>query len=119
MAAPNPAPAKNTPSTNAPAAIFHRTHADTARAISESTRIQRKSPRKIPHASQRLSLAQPASATLDSMKNRIRPGTQVISDKRAIKTLNFPATYSPREKGRHRYSGSAPLTKSGETRLGP
>src|SRR5581483_759448 len=39
-AVPNPAPAKNTPSNSPPAAIFHLIQAESARARSESIRIQ-------------------------------------------------------------------------------
>jgi hypothetical protein len=42
----------------------------------------------------------------------------VISESSATSTAAFPATYSARERGRDRYSGRAPLTRSGETNTG-
>ena len=41
-----------------------------------------------------------------------------MSDSRVTRLEALPSTYSGRVKGRERYSGNAPLTRSGETSTG-
>src|SRR6185369_12136006 len=50
MVAPKPAATKNTPNISPPAAGFHFTHAESAMASSDRTRIQIHDPKNIPEA---------------------------------------------------------------------
>ena len=58
MVAPKAEVTKNSTNMSAPAAGFHFTHAESARASSESNRIQIHDPKKIPEAMRRLSVIQ-------------------------------------------------------------
>src|SRR5258708_37504661 len=119
IAAPNPAPAKNTARIRPPAAIFHFTQADMASAISERISTHNPRPRKIPQAIHRLARVHSQPARLPLIANRARPGIQVMLESKNTSTLIFPTTYSVRENGRQKYSGSELLARSGATRLGP
>src|ERR1700757_2494123 len=114
-----PAPKNNTASNSAPATIRHFTHAESAMARSASTTIQMMEETIRLAAIHRWSHAQRGPARLACTAHRTIPGTQVISDKRIPSTEAFPNTYSNREKGRQKYSGKAPLARSGEIRPGP
>jgi hypothetical protein len=65
IAVPNPAPAKITPRSRAPAAIRHLTHAENASAISDKTVIHTSKPMKIDHANQAFAPTQAQPAMLD------------------------------------------------------
>ena len=58
MVAPNAEVTKNRTNISAPAAGFHFTQAERARASSESSRIQTHEPKKIPEAMRALSVIQ-------------------------------------------------------------
>src|SRR5437016_7767214 len=119
MAAAKPAPRKKTPSTSAPAMGFHFTHADSARPIRARMTTSARELKKIARASHKCSHIQEPPDRPASMQKRIRPGIQVISETSQAMTQNFPSTYSTREKGRQKYSGSALLARSGEMSVGP
>src|SRR5215831_2875344 len=104
---------------SAPATTLHFTQADNAIANIDKIVIQIREPRMRLPAIQRLLHAHPAPAKLAWITKRITPGIQVICESRIASTEDLPSTYSAREKGRQKYSGSAPLDKSGEMRPGP
>src|SRR6185437_5289432 len=105
MAAPNAAPAKNTPRISAPAAIFHLTQADIAIAMRDSTVIHTSGPMNSAPAIHRLARVHSQPARLDWTPNRIRPGIQVMVESMNISTLILPRIYSVLENGRERYNG--------------
>src|SRR5579862_501069 len=102
----------------APATMRQRTHADIARASSEIRIVHMKLVRKIDQASQALSFSQAEPSRLHWIENRIKPGTQVMNASNSAMTESFPNTYSVRENGRQKYSGSALLVRSPETSPG-
>src|SRR5271165_6910952 len=97
----------------------HFTHAEIASESKERTPIQMNEPSRIPVAMKLLSSIHCQPERLACTKNSTRPGIQVIHDKMITRTDIFPTTYSVLESGRHRYRVSAPLARSGDTRLGP
>src|SRR4029077_2507291 len=119
MASPKPAPKNITPSSKAPATILHFTHAESAIASRDRIAIQINEDRIRLPAIQRFDHVQLAPARPACMANRINPGTHVICDSRIASTDDLPSTYSARENGRQKYSGRAPLARSGEINPGP
>src|SRR5215469_18341267 len=103
----------------APATILHLTHAESAIASRDRTAIQSSEERMRLPAIHRLLHAQLAPARLACITNRMTPGIHVISESRTASTADFPSTYSERENGRQKKSGSAPFARSGDTRPGP
>ena len=107
------------PSNSAPAAIFHFTQAESAKASSEITRIQIQAPAKIAQAIQRLCSNHPPPASADCTPNRIRPGTQVIERKQNQQDRHFSDDIlGPRERPREVERQGA-VARSSQTRPGP
>src|SRR5688572_19563859 len=101
------------------ATIRHFTHADIASASSDSTAIQIAELAKRAHAMCQFDQNQPSPASPAWNAYSSRSGSQVIAESNMTNVAALPSTYSAREKGRDRYSGSAPLARSGATRVGP
>src|ERR1700685_419213 len=119
IACAKPAPKNITASSNAPATTLHLTHADNAMARSERIAIQISEETTRLPAIQRCSQVHAEPARLDCTTNNTSPGIHVISDNTMTRTEALPTTYSARENGRQKYSGSAPLAMSGEINPGP
>src|SRR6185437_4910674 len=102
MVAPKAAATKNTPNISAPAAGFHFTHAESAKASSASTKIQTQEAMKMPLASREFALTHVQPSKYPCNRNKRSPGTQVISESRMASTDILPNTYSTRENGRAR-----------------
>src|SRR5438477_4238519 len=119
IACAKPAPKNITPNSKAPATIRHFTHADSAIASRERTAIQSSDEAIRLPAIQRWVQVQLHPAKLACTKKSTSPGTHVICESRIASTDDLPKTYSALEKGRQKYSGSAPLARSGEIRPGP
>src|ERR1700733_418268 len=119
MACAKPAPKNITPSSKAPATILHFTHAESAMASKERIAIQSKEEIMRLPAIQRWLQVQLAPSRLACITKRTSPGTHVICESKIASTEDFPSTYSAREKGRQKYSGNAPLARSGEINPGP
>src|SRR5215469_5854292 len=103
----------------APATILHLTQAESAIANRDRTAIQSSEERIRLPAIHRLLHAQLAPARLACITNKTTPGIHVTWERRRASTDDFPNTYSVREKGRQKKSGSAPLARSGDTSPGP
>src|ERR1700691_3103469 len=114
-----PAPKNRTPSSVAPATILHFTHAESAIASSDRNTIHSRKETTRLQAIQRRSHAQAGPAKTACTAKRTRPGIHVTCESRIASTDDLPTTYSTREKGRQKYSGSAPFATSGEIRPGP
>src|ERR1700722_14066668 len=114
-----PAPKNMTANSKAPATIRHFTQADSAIASSDRIAIQIKEESTRLPAIQRWLRVQAGPARLACIAKRINPGIHVICESRMANTEDFPSTYSARENGRQKYSGSAPLARSGEIKPGP
>src|SRR5690348_4484151 len=108
-----------TPSRRAPATILHLTQAESAIASNDRTAIQsREETTRLPTI-HRLFHVQLSPARLACITNKTTPGIHVTSESRTASTDDFPNTYSVREKGRQKKSGSAPFARSGDTKPGP
>ena len=92
--------------------------ADRARPSNVSTAIHRAAPSSVAHEMRMLAHSQSGPARPACTPNNASTGTQVMADSSANSTSALPATYSARENGRERYSGRAPLTRSGDTSTG-
>src|SRR5262249_36786588 len=84
--APNPAATKSTPNISPRAGGFHVTHAESASASSESTRIQIHDPIKMPLASRAFVVAQVQPSRFASSRNSSSPGTQVSNESKIAST---------------------------------
>src|SRR5436190_20389818 len=116
---PKPAPSEYTARISAPAAILQRTHAESASESSASITIHTQEPTKRLHATHRFACIQPDPASAACTKNTSRPGIHVTIDNTHASTDNLPSTYSSRENGLQKYSGSALLDVSEEISPGP
>src|SRR5437667_11170812 len=94
------------------------THAETASEMSESIKIQTAEQHTMGTTIHRCDQVQPPSASPAWRENRIRPGTQVTTERSNAITAHFPSTHSGRLNGRLKNSGRAPFTKSPATRVG-
>src|SRR5579871_6442749 len=108
-----------TASKSAPATILHLTQAERAIAKRDRTAIQSSEERIRLPAIHRLLHVQLAPARLACMTNKMMPGIHVTWESSTASTDDFPNTYSVREKGRQKKSGSAPFARSGDTSPGP
>src|SRR5438874_5152285 len=81
------------------------THAETASEMSESIEIQTAEQHTMGTTIHRCDQVQPPSASPAWRENRIRPGTQVTTERSNAITAHFPSTYSGRLNGRLKNSG--------------